>query len=58
LALLHEAVLNEVLSDRVVSSRGRRNQRGVKKKMTSYNVRRKAKPLQQGKAQLRIIVLK
>ncbi len=36
---LHEAVLEEILHERVVSSRGRRNPRGVKRKMSSYPLR-------------------
>jgi hypothetical protein len=39
--LLHQAVLDEILEVRVVSSRGRRNPRGVKRKMSSYHLRRK-----------------
>jgi hypothetical protein len=37
----HEAVLAEILQERVVSSRNRRNQRGVKRKMSKYPIRRK-----------------
>ena len=36
---LHEAVLNEILEERVVSSRGRRVPRGVKRKMSGYKLR-------------------
>ena len=39
---LHEAVLNEILEERVVSSRGRRVPRGVKRKMSSYPLRPRA----------------
>lgn len=35
----HEAVLDEILSERVVSSRYRRNPRGVKRKMSNYPLR-------------------
>ena len=45
--MFHEAVLNEILDERVVSSRGRRNYRGVKRKMSSYPIRPKSTPLQQ-----------
>jgi hypothetical protein len=39
-------VLDELLQDRVVSSRGRRNPRGVKRKMSNFPLRpRHAKPL-------------
>jgi hypothetical protein len=40
--LFHEAVLDELLDQPVVSSRGRRNPRGVKRKMSKYRIRRKA----------------
>ena len=35
----HNAVLDEILQDRVVSSRNRRNPRGVKRKMSSFPLR-------------------
>jgi len=36
---LHEAILKEILQERVVSSRNRVNFRGVKRKMSNYNLR-------------------
>lgn len=33
---MHEAVLAEILQERVVSSRGRRNPRCVKRKMSNF----------------------
>jgi len=36
---LHEEILDEILEERVVSSRNRINPRGVKRKMSSYNLR-------------------
>ena len=36
---LHEAILTEILDERVVSSRNRPNFRGVKRKMSNYNLR-------------------
>ena len=36
---LHEAILTEILDERVVSSRNRANFRGVKRKMSNYNLR-------------------
>ena len=36
---LHEAILQEILDERVVSSRNRVNFRGVKRKMSNYNLR-------------------
>lgn len=36
---LHRAILDEILEERVVSSRGRHNSRGVKRKMTNYPIR-------------------
>jgi len=35
----HEGVLDEILQERVVSSRMRRNPRGLKRKMSSYPLR-------------------
>ena len=36
---LHEAVLDEILEERVASSRGRQVPRGVKRKMSNYKLR-------------------
>ena len=36
---LHEAILDEILEERVVSSRNRINPRGVKRKMSGYPLR-------------------
>jgi hypothetical protein len=36
---LHDLVLDELLQDLVVSSRGRKVPRGVKRKMSNYNLR-------------------
>ena len=36
---LHEAILAEILQERVTSSRNRVNPRGVKRKMSNYNLR-------------------
>jgi hypothetical protein len=36
---LHEAILDEILEERVVSSRHRINPRGVKRKMSNYPLR-------------------
>jgi hypothetical protein len=42
----HNAVLEEILEERVVSRRTRRNPRGVKRKMSSFPLRpRHAEPL-------------
>jgi hypothetical protein len=42
----HNAVLDEILQQRVVSSRNRRNPRGVKRKMSNFPLRpRHVKPL-------------
>ena len=39
-------MLEEILQERVVANRGRRNPRGVKRKMSNFNLRpRHAKPL-------------
>jgi len=37
----HERVLEEILEERVVSSRKRRNPRGVKRKMSNFPLRRR-----------------
>lgn len=37
--ILHEAILDEILEERVVSSRHRINPRGVKRKMSNYPLR-------------------
>ena len=37
----HEAVLKEILEERVVSSRSRRNPRGLKRKMSGYPLRQR-----------------
>jgi len=44
--MFHDVVLNEILEERVVSSRGRRNHRGVKRKMSNYPIRPRTKPVQ------------
>jgi len=45
-AAFHERVLEEILEERVVSSRNRRNPRGVKRKMSTFPVRRRgSKPM-------------
>lgn len=37
--VLRDAILDEILQERVVSSRNRVNFRGVKRKMSNYNLR-------------------
>ncbi len=39
-ARFHEAVLDEILQERVAPRRHRRNHRGVKRKMSSFPLRR------------------
>jgi hypothetical protein len=57
--LLHQAVLDEILEVPVVSSRGRRNPRGVKRKMSNYHLRRKGQRIKGPRvAHLTVIVLK
>ncbi len=42
----HDAVLDEILQERVASTRNRRNPRGVKRKMSNFPLRpRGGKPL-------------
>jgi hypothetical protein len=44
--MFHESVLREILQERAVSSRNRRNPRGVKRKMRNFPLRpRGIKPL-------------
>ena len=44
--MFHDRVLDEILQDPVVSSHGRRNPRGVKRKMSNFPLRpRHAQPL-------------
>ena len=44
--MLHQAVLAEILEQRVVSSRGRSTARGVKRKMSNFPLRRRgSKPM-------------
>jgi hypothetical protein len=42
-----DALLDEIASGRCVSSRGRANPRGVKRKMSNFNVRHRGEPLHQ-----------
>jgi hypothetical protein len=59
LPLLHQTALNEVLEVRVVSSCGWRNQRGDKRKMSSYQLLRKGQgPQQPNPARPRVVILK
>ncbi len=54
----HEAVLEEILEERVGSSRGRRNPRGVKRKMSGYPLRRNqpiSPPIQDIEKHIRIV---
>jgi len=44
LKAFHKAVLEEILEERVASSRGRRNTRGVKQKMSNYPIRPRCQP--------------
>jgi hypothetical protein len=55
----HEAVLDEILDERVSSSRNRINFRGVKRKMSNYNLRpRKRQPTRRINFVQRIEVIK
>jgi hypothetical protein len=56
---LHEAILEEILDERVVSSRNRVNFRGVKRKMSTYKLRpRKRQRTRHLKTTVRIISVK
>jgi hypothetical protein len=52
-------VLDEILQERVASSRGRRNPRGVKRKMSNFPLRpRHAKPLKPIDIEKVILIIK
>ena len=52
-------MLAEILQERVNSSRGRRNPRGVKRKMSNYNLRpRHALPLPSVNIKKAILIIK
>jgi hypothetical protein len=56
---LHEAILEEIRQERVVSSRNRVNFRGVKRKMSNYNLRpRKRQPTRSIDISKRIRIVK
>lgn len=56
---LHEAILNEILEERVSSSRNRINPRGVKRKMSNYSLRpRKRQPTRRLDVAKRIRIVK
>ena len=42
-----DSVLAEIASGRAVRSRGKRNPRGVRRKMTAYHVRKRGDPINQ-----------
>ena len=56
---LHEAILDEILQERAISSRNRINPRGVKRKMSNYPLRsRKRQPTQRLNIPERIRIIK
>jgi len=42
-----DSVLSEIAGGRAVTSRGKRNPRGVKRKMSNFNLRKRGDPLNQ-----------
>jgi hypothetical protein len=54
----HERVLEEILQERVACRRGRRNPRGVKRKMSNFPLRRRAKSLPPAMIEKSIRILK
>ena len=57
--VFHELVLDEILQERVSSSRNRVNFRGVKRKMSNYNLRpRKRQPTRRIDISKRIRIVK
>ena len=58
-AAFHEGILKEILEERAVSSRNRRNPRGVKRKMSIFPVRRRgSEPIPKLNLQLAIKISK
>jgi hypothetical protein len=56
--MFHERVLEEILEERAVSSRNRRNPRGVKRKMSNFPLRRRGvKPMPKIDLQLAIKIV-
>ena len=56
--MFHDRVVEDILEERVVSSRNRRNPRGVKRKMSTFPVRRSGlKPISKLDLQLVIKIL-
>lgn len=56
---MHDSILDEILQERVVSSRNRINARGVKRKMSNYNLRlRKRQPTRHLDVSRRIKIVK
>ena len=56
---LHNAILDEILQERVVSSRNRVNFRGVKRKMSNYSLRpRKRQRTRCLDVSMRIMIIK
>jgi len=49
-------VLDEILEERVASSRGRRSPRGVKRKMSNFPLRPRGAP-PQPRTQVRVVVI-
>ena len=52
----HQQVLDELLEERVVSTRGHRRPRGVKRKMSSYPLRPRA-PIRSQRQEVEIVIL-
>ena len=57
--MFHDRVVEDILEERVVSSRNRRNPRGVKRKMSTFPIRRSGlKPISKLDLQLVIKIVK
>ncbi len=52
----YQLVLDELLEERVVSSRGRRRPRGVKRKMSGYPLRPRD-PVRNERTQVKIVII-
>lgn len=57
LPLLHQLIIDEILEERVSSSRGRRNPRGVRRKMSKYPVKHRGQQMSPPKYDLKAAIV-
>ena len=58
MAAMHDGMLAEILQERVVSSRGRRNPRCVKRKMSGFPTKTRSSPSPRGTGPRIVRILK